>query len=155
MQRTSSLIIAVLMLGLGYWLGAAGAPPRLLQAQDAELGLTEDMTTKIRDAFRRLNDAREALQAAGKYEAVTEGTNAYLVLSGGGNARQDLESGRGVDPDTFAGLYAGRAIPEIQALLGANELGQITYNNEVVRMYSKSRLQRVEAQRVKLAELGL
>ena len=91
----------------------------------------------------------------GKYEAITEGINTFLVLTGGGNAREDLESGRGVDPETFAGLYAGKALPEIQTLLGLNEHGQITYNNEVVRLYPKSRLKKLFAQRTQIVEFGM
>ena len=83
---------------------------------------------------------------------MTAGVNAFLVLSGGGNARQDLESGNGVDPETFAALYAGQAIPEIQEQLGLDAENRVTYGGEVVRLYSRSRLSRMFAERVKLAD---
>jgi hypothetical protein len=78
--------------------------------------------------------------------------NAFLVLCGGGDARADLESGIGVDPETFAALYAGQAIPDIADLLDRDEENRLTYNGQVVRMYSKARLQRLYAERTKIAE---
>jgi hypothetical protein len=75
-------------------------------------------------------------------------------LTGGGSAKTDLEAGRGVDPETFAALYAGKALPEIQPLLGSDEQGRVTYNNEVVRMYSKSRLQKALERGVRIKEHG-
>jgi len=144
-----------LLMGMGYLLGISGLTTHRVTAQDTEAVVSEQTGNKIRDAHRRLQDAKEALESDGKYEAITEGINSFLVLTGGGNAREDLESGRGVDPETFAGLYAGKAIPEIQTLLGVNEHGQITYNNEVVRLYPKSRLQKLFAQRLQIIELGM
>lgn len=155
MQRVSWTVFAVLLLGIGYLCGASGLSIRTVAAQDEETGLSEQTGNKIRDAHRRLQEAKEALEADGKYEAITDGINSFLVFTGGGNAREDLESGRGVDPETFAGLYAGRALPEIQTLLGVNEHGQITYNDEVVRLYPKSRLQKLFALRLQIIELGM
>lgn len=154
MTRLRLLMFGGLMLGVGYLLGTCGGDMAAATAQDADVGISEETTTKIRDAYRRMTDAAEALQAEGRYESITTGINGFLVVTGGGNAREDLESGRGVDPETFAALYAGRAIPEIQDLLDTDEQGRITYNNEVVRMYSKSRLQRLFANRLKLTETG-
>jgi len=155
MVQVRQLLLAALLLGIGYVAGISGISLPQVTAQDAEPLVSEQVGNKIRDAQRRLQDAKEALEAEGKYEAITEGINAYLVFTGGGNAREDLESGRGVDPETFAGLYAGKALPEIQTLLGLNEHGQITYNNEVVRLYSKSRLQKLFTQRTQIIELGM
>ena len=91
----------------------------------------------------------------GDYEAVTEDLNAFLILSGGSDAVADLESGNGVDPETFAALHAGQARPEIQELLDFNDDGQLTYNGQVVRMYSRSRLRLIYADRLKLTDQGL
>jgi len=150
---------ACLLMGAGYLLGISGLTMQRVTAQDkdadTEAIVSEQTGNKIRDAHRRLQDAKEALEADGKYEAITDGINSFLVMTGGGNAREDLESGRGVDPETFAGLYAGKAIPEIQTLLSVNEHGQITYNNEVVRLYPQSRLQKLFAQRLQIVEMGM
>lgn len=146
--------VAVVMMSVGYLLGQADVGLQLVNAQQPADGVSEDTANKIREANRRLNDAMEALRSDGRYEAITEGPNAFLILAGGGDARADLESGRGVDPETFAALYAGRALPEIKDLLGTDEQNRLTYNNEVIRIYSKSRLQRIFANRVKLTEVS-
>lgn len=146
--------IAAVLMSVGYLLGQANVGPTLVSAQQAEGGVTEETANKIREANRRLIDAMEALKSEGRYEAVTEGPNAFLILAGGGSAREDLESGRGVDPETFASLYAGRVLPEIKDLLGKDDQGRMTYNDEVIRIYSKSRLQRVLANRIKLTEVA-
>lgn len=143
---------AAVLLTVGYCCGLAQLDVPSLTAQEDRVGIPDDAAAKIRDANRTLMEAMEFLRSNGLYESITDGPNAYLILSGGGNAREDLESGMGVDPETFAGLYSGQALPEIQALLGVDDQGRITYNNEVVRMYSKSRLQRVRANRIKLTE---
>jgi hypothetical protein len=146
--------MGLVLLGTGYVLGVHSDLVGTLTAQEQDGGVADETSRKIRTAQRSLLDAMEALQAEGRYETVTEGVNAFLVLAGGGNAREDLESGRGVDPETFAALYSGRAKPEVQDLLDMDEQGRITYNGEVVRIYSKSRLQRIFAERVKLTEVG-
>lgn len=152
MTTLRMVAIATVMMAIGYALGQADLGLQLLNAQQRDV--SDETALKIREANRRLIDAMESLKSAGLYESVTEGPNAFLILSGGGNAREDLESGRGVDPETFAALYAGRALPEIKDLLDRDEQDRLTYNNEVVRIYSKSRLQRLLANRTKLTEVN-
>lgn len=155
MLKFRQVAVSAALLGIGYLWGAGALDQRTSVAQEALPGLNQATADKIRAAHRALTDGMDALKAVAKYEAITEGVNSYLVLSGGGNARTDLESGRGVDPETFAALYAGKAIPDMQPLLGVDDQGRVTYNNEVVRMYSKSRLQSIQAQKAKLLEVGL
>lgn len=150
MKRIRSLAGAALMVGFGYFCGLSQVGLDFLNAQDQA---NDPAAAKIYQARRAILDAKEILESNGRYSAVSDELNAYLVLSGGGNAKDDLESGRGVDPETFAALYAGKAIPDIQPLLGFNEHGQVTYNNEVVRLYSKSRLERSFADRLKYLSL--
>ena len=59
---------------------------------------------------------------------------------GGVNAEQDLEEGRGVDPETFAALYADMATPKIAEHLDYDEQGRLRYKKNVIRIYSKERL---------------
>jgi hypothetical protein len=152
-MRWRTIVYPLTLLGIGYLLGAWGAfDARSLPAQDAGAEPSDEAITKIRSAQKALKEAADALQAEGRYESLTAGVNAFLVLSGGGNARQDLESGNGVDPETFAALYAGQAIPEIQEQLGLDAENRVTYGGEVVRLYSRSRLARMFAERVKLAD---
>jgi hypothetical protein len=143
------------LVAAGYVLGASGALElRVTGAQEpAETGLAKETLDKLRVANNSLRDAADALKSESRYEALTEEVNSFLVLSGGGNAKQDLESGAGVDPETFAALYAGAAIPEIADQLEYDDEGRLTYNGQVVRMYSKARLQRMQAERTKLATL--
>ena len=122
------------------------APPRLAQPSPAR---ASSATCRSRADTARATDA---LRGDGRYESITNDVNSFLVLSGGGNAREDLQSGAGVDPETFAALYAGGAIEEIQDQLGYDDENRLTFNNQVVRMYSKARLQRMLAERTKLAE---
>lgn len=155
MRRWRGWAMAGMLLAAGYMLGAAGVGRQLVTAQDAEVAASDETANKIRAANRALKEAADALQGEGRYDSINGGVNAFLILSGGGNARVDLESGRGVDPETFAALHAGQAAPEIQDLLGTDDQGRLTYNNEVVRMYSKSRLQRVFAERMKITDVGV
>ena len=153
MTRWKSALLGLSMLGVGYLLGSLGAlDAGSLTAQEADLSVSKDAAEKIRAADFALREASDALRSEGRYGAVTDGVNAFLVLSGGGDARADLENGTGVDPETFAALYAGQAIPDVADLLDRDEENRLTYNGQVVRMYSKARLQRLYAERTKIAE---
>ncbi len=154
MRRWKTAAFGAAMLAAGYLLGATGAwESGHLTAQDA--GVTSTVKDRIAAANDALQQAAEALKSEGQYVAATEGVNAFLVLSGGGDAQQDLESGTGVDPETFAALYAEQALPEIQAKLERDADNRLTYNGKVVQMYSKSRLQRLYAERLKLTMKGI
>ncbi len=144
------------MLTLGYLAGTVDLFqfPRA-QAQPADSKLSENTEEAIRTVHKALNDAAEALRQDGSYETITEGTNAFLILSGGGSARRDLESGNGVDPETFAALYAGRVIPELSDQISENDQGQLTYNGKTIMMYSKSRLRRMYSERLRIRDGGL
>jgi hypothetical protein len=154
MRRWKTAAFGAAMLTVGYLLGAiGGGDARTVTAQDA--GVTNSVRDKIVAANTALQQAADALKSEGQYETVTESVNAFLVLSGGGNAQQDLESGTGVDPETFAALYADQALPEIQENLARDADNRLTYNGKVVQMYSRSRLQRLYAERLKLTTTGL
>ena len=110
---------------------------------------------RIKEMRIAIRNAADTLEGEGKYEPITVGLNSFLLLGGGGNAREDLESGRGVDPETFAALHAGYALPEIGDHLGYDEQGRLTYQNKVVRMYSVSRLRQLYEHRLSFADEGL
>ncbi len=154
MNKMRMLCFGAFMLTLGYLLGVSGAGFQQLTAQEGDAGVSEDAANKIRAAYRALGEAKEALIAEGRYETITDGTNAFMILAGGGSAKDDLESGRGVDPETFAALYAGKALPEVAELLDSDDSGRITYNKEVVRLYSKARLEKIFADRIKINEVS-
>ena len=104
MIQLKRLAFCGVLLATGYLLGTYSpfAPAR---AQEAASGPSEDTTKKIVDANDKLKVAVEALKLESRYESATRGINSYAVLVGGLNAKEDLEAGHGVDPETFAALY--------------------------------------------------
>lgn len=132
----------LLLVGLGVVIGQGVSLP-IAVAQDeaeAEEPLPEETANEIRAANRALASARDELERQQAYVSATESLNATLILGGGGNAIDDLERGNGVDPETFAALYAGQAIPQVKEHLTVDDEGRLLYKNRIVRMYSKSRL---------------
>lgn len=151
MRRWKSIAMGVALLATGYVLGLSGVVPmRPVIAQDPGPGVSDNTKEKLTAAHVALQEAADALAIDGRYQAVTEDLNAFLILGGGGDAIADLEGGNGVDPETFAALYAGQAQPEIQELLDFDDDGRLTYNGQVVRMYSRSRLRQIYADRLAL-----
>ncbi len=160
MRRIQYVSMVMVTFAVGYLAGTIGLPVHSqARAQavigDVPLDVSEATTAKIKEARYALQEALDSLDAEGKYTSITTGMNTFLILSGGGDAREDLESGRGVDPETFAALHAGLAIPEVGDHMGYDEKGRLTYQNNVVRMYSVSRLQQFYDQRLKFADAGL
>ena len=143
--------LAAGLLAIGYVIGVTGIlAPTVSQAQkfgdkDAEVALDN-----IKAAAAAVEQAMHVLSENELYNPAITGINAFAVTAGGLNALQDLESGRGVDPETFAGLYAGLAVDEIMEHLGKDEEGRLTYKNKVIRMYPVSRLKRMFEHRSKL-----
>lgn len=142
------------ILAIGYMLGACGAFDATgLQAQlqpPADTGPSEETIDKIREANNAVNSAMLALKNDGLYQSVIQDPNAFAVMAGGLDAMADLESGRGVDPVTFAGLYSGRAIGDIEKDLTKDDEGRLLYNGKLVRMYSIGRLERMNAIRAQI-----
>lgn len=140
---------AIGLLGLGFLLGRADfqfGPS--IHAEDAEVtGPSEETTKKIQLVNDALKAATESLKNESLYTAATKPINVLGVLSGGLNAVDDLESGRGVDPETFAALYADEATDDVKLHLGKDEDGRLTYKNKVIRIYPISRLKKLQAQR--------
>src|SRR5688500_1223134 len=100
-------------------------------------GLNKDTQDKIKAAYEALIAAKEALANDGRYNPATEPDvlNVFGILSGGVDAVADLESGRGVDPETFAALYADLAAGNLRADIERDSQGRLTYKNKVIRMY--------------------
>lgn len=110
---------------------------------------TDELTEKIGEAFAAVQTARGTLDQDGLYNPASKTVNVTAILSGGVDAVADLESGRGVDPETFAALYAGMATDEVAAEIDKDELGRLTYKGKVVRMYSISRLKLLMQERLR------
>lgn len=157
MQWCRRLLVGVGLVAVGYLLGSLEAVrlPAVVAQDEPQVGPGKDAENKIRAVHRALQEAMEQLRQDGRYNAITDGVNAFLVLTGGGDARQDLESGNGVDPETFAGIYAGKALPEIAEELGTDDEGRITYNGKPITIYSRKRLARLFAERLRIKDAGM
>jgi hypothetical protein len=152
-MKLKLLAFGLAMWTVGYWSGSGNIPvvSSQLTAQDGAAGLSDDTAAKVKAAHESLKAAMDALQQDGKYEGVSDTPNAYLILSGGGNAMEDLQSGQGVDPESFAALYSKAVKPEILDSLTTDDQGRVLYNDQLVRLYSRSRLERLAAERTKLS----
>ncbi|HEY3966832.1 MAG TPA: hypothetical protein VGM05_19875 [Planctomycetaceae bacterium] len=161
-MRTSVTITSgVALLMFGYCLGASqllspaalfaqgGAKAKPKSGADAQdLGLTDETKAKIKAAADALKAAMEALEGESKIkESATKGLNTFTVLTGGGSTLDDLKSAGGVDPETFAALYAGLASDKVVVDLGRDPDGKLTYKNRVVRMYPISAIRAAYARR--------
>ncbi|MEK6257445.1 MAG: hypothetical protein AABP62_02400 [Planctomycetota bacterium] len=147
------------LLAVGYLLGSLGLFSAV-RAQEGDAGPTDDSVKKIVAANDALKAAVDQLKLESRYEVATKGINSYAVMVGGLNAKEDLESGRGVDPETFAALYAATydlkklSIKDETladwvdvSLLDYDAEGRLTYQNKVVRIYPVSRLKKLNTQR--------
>ena len=140
------------LLGLGYVLGSSGllaTKPLRAQAAPADGGPSAESLTKLKDAFAAIKSAAETLEQENLYVPATTTLNVFSVMAGGLNAKQDLEDGRGVDPETFAALYAGEAIPEVKENLDHDDQGRLTYKGKVVRIYPKQRMKKIFQERAR------
>lgn len=140
------------LLAVGYLLGASGLGlVQPLRAQEETAGPSDETRKKLQESLDSLKSTANALQQEGLYVPATRGLNAFAVTVGGVNALEDLDSGRGVDPETFAALYAGLAVEEVAEHLTEDKDGRLLYKNKLVRMYPISRLKTLYGQRLALA----
>jgi hypothetical protein len=160
MRTSAKMTGCVALLTIGYVLGTSQVlSPGTLLAQgkgkakggdnaQAVQPLSDETKMKIKAAADALKAALDALTAEGRYpDTAIKGTNTFTVLSGGGNSFADLQSGRGVDPETFAALYAGLASDTVVVDLGKDAEGKLTYKGRVVRMYPVSAIRAAYARR--------
>ncbi len=146
MRITLRMLMVVMLVGCGYFLGTM----KWLEPQPARAqGANQQETTndKIKAAYKALENARLALESDGKYKGVIEGVNAFAVTVGGVDAKRDLDEGRGVDPETFAAIYAGQYTADIKDKLKKDDQGRMLYNNKVIRLYSVERLKKLYQKR--------
>lgn len=150
MSRLSQVFIGLILITVGYVLGASQSfQNEKLHAQQNSGAPSEETEDKIRRGVKLLADAQSGLEQENFMRTATKGVNTFAVSCGGVNALEDLEAGNGVDPETFAGLYAGLAKPDVATHLGRDDQGRITYKNKIVRMYAVSRLKKLFAARLK------
>jgi hypothetical protein len=162
MSGLRKLSVAVLLVGTGYFCGAAHMFVQSAGAQPEE-EISASAADKVREANAALQSAMQTLESENRYAGIMLAPTAFLILSGGGDAQTDLESGNGVDPETFAALYAAMSVegedglidPLIKEGLAIDAEGRVTYNNEVVKLYSRQRLQEYFGGRMRFSETEL
>ena len=150
MQRGRQFLMISAVLTLGYLLGSAQVLKLPVVFGQEGGGPSDEAVKKIQNAFDALRTAQDTLKQEGLLKPVTKGLNCYAILAGGIDAEKDLEEGKGVDPETFAALYAGDAVETVAPELSRDEEGRLTYKNKVVRIYPISRLKKVFEHRQEL-----
>jgi hypothetical protein len=145
MQKLSLFLFTITVFGAGYLLGSTDAltVQQVNAAAQLQKRMSSDALLTYRHARIEIEKLSDALAAEKKYLPATDGDNFFSLLVGGVDALRDLEEGRGVDPETFAGLYAGRALPEVTKHLERDENGRIRYKGNIVRLYSQERLKQM------------
>jgi hypothetical protein len=155
MRLIPRTVVCICLLAVGYALGSLefGAPSPL-RADPGAGAIDGPVRDKLRSAEQALAEAMQLLQDDRRYVPAIAGLNAFATTVGGVDAVADLESGQGVDPETFAGLYAGQALPEIAEHLAHDAQGRVTYKSRVVRLYNPTRLKQLFAARTEFAPGG-
>lgn len=163
MRKSVAAVVGTGLFSIGYLLGSAPGLTGLLIAADEKpaaksggkkdegpvnpnlSGLTEETVNKLKAASAALKAAQDALKLEKHYASATKGINVTGVLLGAFDSQADLESGRGVDPETFAALYANMAEDEVARYLAYDPEGRLTYKQRIVRMYPIEKLRRMYA----------
>ena len=121
----------------------------MAQAGSDVTGPSPEATKKLAEAFNGLKAVAETLEQENLYVSATPYLNVFAIAAGGINCVQDLEDGRGVDPETFAALYAGEGKPEVKEHLDTDDQGRLTYKSKVIRIYPKQRMKKIYQERLK------
>lgn len=167
MRNSMRFVLACGLVAFGYVLGSIHSDRLALANPEEELP-SEDSIRKIADANNALKSAAQQLTIESRYSSVTKAINPYAVLVGGLNVKEDLEDGHGVDPETFAALNVAaydlkknplkgeksdaaddNALADWvdPQLLAFDANGRLMYKNKVVKVYSISRLRKLNALR--------
>ena len=148
MSRATQTLICGGLLSIGYILGSlSGGTPSVILAAPKSEEMPTTVRDRLRDANRQMGEVMQLLQEDKRYVPAIQGLNAFATSVGGVDAMADLESGQGVDPETFAGLYAGQAMAEVAEHLVRDPEGRLTYKNKLVRIYNPARLKQLFAAR--------
>ena len=172
MRRIAALVSGVALFAAGFVCGHLDSafPSTLNAQQDEPTQLTPDALTAYQKAHKAVSDLNDTFIAAGYSTAGTSDVNYFSVSVGGIDVMRDLEEGRGVDPETFAALYAfvdlevgskGASEPffkrfgvEVSQHLDKDDKKRIRYKGKVVQMYSTERLNQLFDRRDDLIELA-
>jgi hypothetical protein len=147
MHKCCMVCLGMLVFGLGIIAGSHSfAPITHLQAnQDAEQAT--QFSSEVVDAYGKANKGVRELTnlfvANGNSTSAFGGMNYFGASVGGIDAERDLEEGRGVDPETFAALYADQASAKVSQHLDYDAEGRLRYKKNVIRIYSRDRLKQL------------
>jgi hypothetical protein len=172
MRRTAVVVCGVALFAAGFVCGQLdSAVPSTLNAQaDEPAQLTPDALVAYQKARKAVSDLNDTFIAAGFSTAAASDVNYFSVSVGGIDAMRDLEEGRGVDPETFAALYAfedqelgatgkservfKRFGVDVSQHLDSDDHGRVRYKGKVVQMYSTERLNQLFKRRDELTILS-
>ena len=154
MGRLKTVVSGLILFAAGYDTATLNgfAPSQIEATQDAAAQgqLSEDALKAYKKVSKAIRELNNLYVASGESTSAFEGVNYFAASVGGINAERDLEEGRGVDPETFAAIYADKASPKIKENLDRDELGRLRYKKIVIRLYSQERLQMMFKQRDQL-----
>jgi hypothetical protein len=155
MRGFARTVSCLSLVSVGYVIGALHfSRPASLRAEPQSEGLPNPIRDRLRETNRVLAESMQVLMDDRRYVPAIQGLNAFAISAGGVDAIADLESGQGVDPETFAGIYAGQALAEVAEHIRRDAEGHMTYKNKIVRLYSPTRLKELFAARAEFAPVG-
>ncbi len=142
MRKLSLIVFAAVVFCAGYLVGSSHSTNQttVTAATQEEQRLSDQTLVTYRAAQLRFTELGDVLAAENRYRSVSNDHNYFAVSVGGIDAFRDLEEGRGVDPETFAALYAERSVPEIAQHVEFGDDGRLRYKGNIVRVYSRERL---------------
>lgn len=168
MRRTAVAVSGLVLFAAGFVCGHLdSALPSLLKAQQEESAvLSNDALVAYAKMRKAVADLNDTFIAAAFSTSATSDVNYFSVSVGGIDVQRDLEEGRGVDPETFAALYAfedqelgatgrkervfKRFGVDVSQHLDSDEHGRVRYKKKVVQLYSTERLNQLFARRDEL-----
>ncbi|MCH2211362.1 MAG: hypothetical protein MK110_08675 [Fuerstiella sp.] len=152
MQKLSLVVFAAMVFAAGCLVGSSHelGPDRVQAARQDKEPLSGEALLTYKQSKIIMDSLSDMLAAERTHRSVTEGENYFALSVGGIDSLQELEEGRGVDPETFAALYAGLALPNIAQHLEVDDNGRIRYKGNIVRLYSRERLKDVFRRRTEL-----
>lgn len=147
MVTSGKLIAGLAVFAVGYVFGSFhGSPSSPLKAVQ-EATAVENISNETLQAYQKFRkgsyDLADSLKGESLNVTAVEGVNFFALSVGGVDAVRDLEEGRGVDPETFAAIYADRASPEVTRDITTDSEGRKRYKDTIIRMYSRERLKEI------------
>ena len=170
MRRYALTLSGLALFAAGFVSGHLdSALPSLLSAQqDNAAEFSHEVLTAYNKARKAVTDLNDTFTATGLTTSAMSDVNFFSVSVGGIDVLRDLEEGRGVDPETFAALYAfedqiangqkervfRQFGVDVSQHLDSDEHGRIRYKKKVVQLYSTERLNQLFNRREELRILS-